>query len=166
MSGISVHEVHIMEVEFLSNIRYNMFVSKDEWDKWHVKLSRFARYCNDAAALALVDDGSTTTTTSTVPPPLPKTQVNLPSPLSMLPSPMLPSPMLPSPPHTIHQQQHHRQSGWYQPPRASVGISYLARPQRYANFPLTTGHSRKRGLDEQFEEKPFKRMALSNGLLQ
>ena len=38
-----------MEVEFLSNMRYNLYVSEDEWKRWHVKLARFSTYFNRAA---------------------------------------------------------------------------------------------------------------------
>ena len=44
VSGISVQEIHIMEVEFLSNMRYTLYVSDKEWEAWHVKLSRFWNY--------------------------------------------------------------------------------------------------------------------------
>ena len=33
-----------MEVEFLSNMRYTLYVSETEWEAWHVKLSRFWNY--------------------------------------------------------------------------------------------------------------------------
>jgi hypothetical protein len=33
-----------MEVEFLSNMRYNLYVSEEEWKRWHVKLARFSVY--------------------------------------------------------------------------------------------------------------------------
>ena len=31
-----------MEVEFLSNMRYTLFASEDDWRKWHQKLSKFS----------------------------------------------------------------------------------------------------------------------------
>ena len=36
--------MHLMEVEFLSNVRYNLFVSAEEWEGWHKKLGLFAQY--------------------------------------------------------------------------------------------------------------------------
>ncbi|KAK3301819.1 cyclin-domain-containing protein [Chaetomium strumarium] len=41
VSGISVNEIHVMEVEFLSNMRYSLLVSADEWEAWLNKLARF-----------------------------------------------------------------------------------------------------------------------------
>ncbi|KAL9590981.1 MAG: hypothetical protein Q9203_000177 [Teloschistes exilis] len=41
VSGISVQEIHIMEVEFLSNMRYTLYASENEWRAWHVKLGKF-----------------------------------------------------------------------------------------------------------------------------
>ena len=49
VSGISVQEIHIMEVEFLSNMRYTLYVSDKEWDAWHVKLGRFWSYFDKAS---------------------------------------------------------------------------------------------------------------------
>ena len=160
VSGISVHEVRIMEVEFLSNIRYNLFVSREEWESWYEKLNRFGRYCSDAEALALVDDGGLGVATATIPPmvssSLPKVKLHLPSlPMSMIPSP---APILPSPP----RQQQPTTTWYHQQPS---GVSYLVRPQRYSDYRPTI-NPRKRSLEEQFEEeKPVKRMAVSNGLL-
>ena len=41
VSGISVGEVHVMEVEFLSNMRYTLYVNHDDWTEWEAKLGRF-----------------------------------------------------------------------------------------------------------------------------
>ena len=38
-----------MEVEFLSNLRYNLFVSVQEWERWHKKLGLFAQYLDQLA---------------------------------------------------------------------------------------------------------------------
>jgi len=48
VSGITVKEIHVMEVEFLSNMRYSLLVSKGEWEGWLVKLSKFWEYCDRA----------------------------------------------------------------------------------------------------------------------
>ncbi|RKF60912.1 putative cyclin-like protein [Erysiphe neolycopersici] len=53
VSGISVQEIHVMEVEFLSNMRYSLMVSKEQWEEWHQKLGLFATHC-DAATRASV----------------------------------------------------------------------------------------------------------------
>ncbi|OJD33242.1 cyclin pho80-like protein [Diplodia corticola] len=49
VSGISVQEVHIMEVEFLSNMKYNLFTSAEEWSEWHVTLGRFGTFFERAS---------------------------------------------------------------------------------------------------------------------
>lgn len=49
VSGISVQEVHIMEVEFLSNMRYSLFTSKQKWDEWHVILGKFGTFFHRAS---------------------------------------------------------------------------------------------------------------------
>lgn len=45
VSGIPVGEIHVMEVEFLSNMRYSLLVSKNEWEAWLVSLANFWEYC-------------------------------------------------------------------------------------------------------------------------
>jgi len=49
VSGISVGEIHVMEVEFLSNMRYTLLASKDQWQEWQEKLGKFWIYCDKAA---------------------------------------------------------------------------------------------------------------------
>lgn len=49
VSGINVREIHIMEVEFLSNMRYTLYASKTEWNAWHEKLGKFYNYFNAAS---------------------------------------------------------------------------------------------------------------------
>ncbi|KAL0931480.1 cyclin-related 2 [Colletotrichum truncatum] len=44
VSGISVQEIHVMEVEFLSNMRYSLLATKEEWEEWLVKLACFSEY--------------------------------------------------------------------------------------------------------------------------
>lgn len=41
VSGITVQEIHIMEVEFLQNMKYNLFTSEVKWGEWQAKLYRF-----------------------------------------------------------------------------------------------------------------------------
>lgn len=41
-----------MEVEFLSNMRYSLFVREEKWDEWHKKLRMFATYYDRAAEAA------------------------------------------------------------------------------------------------------------------
>ncbi|KAI5203115.1 hypothetical protein E4T39_04414 [Aureobasidium subglaciale] len=49
VSGISVAEVHIMEVEFLSNMKYALFTSAEEWALWQSRLGRFASFFDRAS---------------------------------------------------------------------------------------------------------------------
>ena len=53
VSGIMVQEIHIMEVEFLSNMRYSLFTSEMDWKEWHAKLGRFSTYVYMATRPAL-----------------------------------------------------------------------------------------------------------------
>ncbi|CAD6506210.1 BgTH12-07137 [Blumeria graminis f. sp. triticale] len=54
VSGISVQEIHVMEVEFLSNMRYSLLASKEQWDEWHQKLRRFKHYCDESNRVPLM----------------------------------------------------------------------------------------------------------------
>ncbi|PFH62285.1 hypothetical protein XA68_14280 [Ophiocordyceps unilateralis] len=51
VSCFAVQEIHVMEVEFLSNMRYNLLASKDEWEGWLVKLACFHEYYERALKL-------------------------------------------------------------------------------------------------------------------
>lgn len=53
VSGISVQEIHIMEVEFLSNMRYSLYVPESEWSSWPERLRRFHAYWDHARKLPL-----------------------------------------------------------------------------------------------------------------
>ncbi|CAG8959392.1 hypothetical protein HYFRA_00001290 [Hymenoscyphus fraxineus] len=43
VTGIDVATMHVCEIEFLSNTRYSLFLSKKEWEEW---ISRFSRIKN------------------------------------------------------------------------------------------------------------------------
>ncbi|KAJ5752950.1 hypothetical protein N7520_009867 [Penicillium odoratum] len=129
VSGIAVQEIHVMEVEFLSNIRYDLFASEAEWARWHTKLGLFADYFN-AASLHPVE--SETPALRISPPRLPQ------SPLSKLPSP--PSDFRP-----------HSQPNWHMPVH---GLPYPA-PQLGE---VALGGSRKRSRDDDNELQPMKRI--------
>ena len=49
VSGIAVAEIHVMEVEFLSNMRYSLLASEAEWEQWLVKIGKFDDYFQRAA---------------------------------------------------------------------------------------------------------------------
>ncbi|KAJ5937899.1 hypothetical protein N7454_004241 [Penicillium verhagenii] len=130
VSGIAVQEIHVMEVEFLSNIRYDLFASEAEWARWHTKLGLFGNYF-DAASLQPVESEISTLQVS---PPRLKPQ----SPLSKLPSP----------PSDFRPQS---QPNWYMP---VPGLPYPA-PQLGEIAP---GGSRKRSRDDEHELQPLKRI--------
>ncbi|KAK4443263.1 hypothetical protein QBC34DRAFT_311400 [Podospora aff. communis PSN243] len=50
VSGISVNEIHVMEVEFLSNMRYSLLVSKEQWGEWLVLLAKLYEFLERAGA--------------------------------------------------------------------------------------------------------------------
>ncbi|KAK0647181.1 hypothetical protein B0T16DRAFT_429710 [Cercophora newfieldiana] len=48
VSGISVNEIHVMEVEFLSNMRYSLLASKEQWEEWLVRLAKLYEFLERA----------------------------------------------------------------------------------------------------------------------
>lgn len=44
ITGIFIKEIHVMETEFLTNIRYSLFVSKSQWEDWQTILERLWIY--------------------------------------------------------------------------------------------------------------------------
>ena len=93
VSGISVNEIHIMEVEFLSNMRYELYASAEQWRQWKTKLGRFGEYYEKASALPLVDEGRVS-----APTPVTPTTQSFPQ-------------KLPSPPSTHHSANRYTGSG-------------------------------------------------------
>ncbi|KAH0548436.1 hypothetical protein GP486_007950 [Trichoglossum hirsutum] len=75
VSGISVQEIHVMEVEFLSNMRYSLYTSEVEWREWQIKLGRFWSYFDKASKADITpkssQSGGPVTPTLNIPPPLP-----------------------------------------------------------------------------------------------
>lgn len=49
VSGIVVGEIHVMEVEFLSNMKYCLFTSAEEWAQWQSLLGKFAAFIDRAS---------------------------------------------------------------------------------------------------------------------
>jgi hypothetical protein len=132
VSGIAVQEIHIMEVEFLSNIRYDLFASEAKWAHWHAKLGLFADYFNRASALP----AETEAPVMRVSPPRLQPQ----SPLSKLPSP---------PSDALRPQS---QQNWYM---SAPGLPYpIPSPAGQV-----AGGSRKRSRDDEDELQPMKRAA-------
>ncbi|KAF7510356.1 hypothetical protein GJ744_006852 [Endocarpon pusillum] len=111
VSGISVSEIHIMEVEFLSNMRYNLYVSEEEWKRWHVKLARFSTYFNKASKappLEVAKPAAPVTPTAQTSPyklPSPPSPARHGPPMQMY-LPSLPNPMTVAP-HLSHSPARH-----------------------------------------------------------
>ncbi|KAJ4174858.1 hypothetical protein NW754_005279 [Fusarium falciforme] len=51
VSCFAVQEIHVMEVEFLSNMRYNLVATEDQWKEWLDKLACFHEYYERATRL-------------------------------------------------------------------------------------------------------------------
>lgn len=143
VSGISVTEIHIMEVEFLSNMRYDLYVSAEEWDDWKVKLGHLGAFYDKASKM--------TSRTSPAPatPIIPNGPHKLPSPPSArmmktyLPHTSASHNTLPNP--MLHAPQLH---------------SSPLRGQRYASADILD--QRKRSLDMSNDMPPAKRMHYSS----
>ncbi|KAH9899075.1 hypothetical protein F4778DRAFT_183285 [Xylariomycetidae sp. FL2044] len=92
VSGISVKEIHVMEVEFLSNMRYGLLTSKEEWQDWLRKLACYHEYCDRAKMeercrqIPPVSMNFSPTTQGRFTSPLPSPTSILPSTLSGTPS--------------------------------------------------------------------------------
>ncbi|KAL7625962.1 hypothetical protein AAE478_002731 [Parahypoxylon ruwenzoriense] len=86
VSYISVKEIHVMEVEFLSNMRYGLLASKEEWEDWLRKLACFHEYY-ERAKLEESRRNAAPSMPMNVPSPTHGRYTSpLPSPTSMLPS--------------------------------------------------------------------------------
>ena len=102
-----------MEVEFLSNMRYSLLASKEQWREWQGKLGQFWIYCDEAARAPLPQISPQAHLQPTLPSPPTSMQASPPSLTSGYPSstsspyrPHLSSSSsymvpLPSPVHTI-----------------------------------------------------------------
>ncbi|KAL9598818.1 MAG: hypothetical protein Q9219_004237 [cf. Caloplaca sp. 3 TL-2023] len=153
VSGISVQDIHIMEVEFLSNMRYTLYASETEWKAWHVKLGKFWKYF-EAGLKTPVE-----VSPRVLKPPAPS-----PGRLPNLPSPPLSTHT--SPPYTASHSFNGDTSAYpypltvppYLPPVGPSPLGPLAEC-------VTKPASRKRSHDQTIDnvEPPVKRPALSRG---
>ena len=144
VSGISVQEVHIMEVEFLSNMRYSLFTSKKKWEEWHTVLGKFGTFFDRASKV------STSGAVSLAGPPTP--------------SLAMPSSIVSSPPRT--QQTSPPMSMMYSPSHSAFSNTPLLQPQATSAAVSPIGSlpelgpigQRKRSADHN-SEPPSKRQA-------
>ncbi|KAK5938507.1 hypothetical protein PMZ80_009478, partial [Knufia obscura] len=134
VSGISVNEIHIMEVEFLSNMRYELYASHAEWEEWKSKLGRLGSFYEKASRFDRSQANSPTTpVTQAIPhklPSPPSGQRSVNGVYSNLPNPLHTLPYLPR-----------------SPVRQPTGMEYP--------------YGRKRSLDTSLELPPAKRIQSS-----
>ncbi|KIW33802.1 uncharacterized protein PV07_00624 [Cladophialophora immunda] len=152
VSGISVTEIHIMEVEFLSNMRYALYASAEEWSEWKSKLGRFGAFYDKASELPLVDESRANGATPVTP-----TAQSFPQ-------------KLPSPPST-----HHSASPYGVSPSLNSHYPVLPHPStavtQFPSSPLRQQvglrgyqQERKRSADYSAELPPAKRQQLPGQL--
>jgi Cyclin len=142
VSGISVTEIHIMEVEFLSNMRYDLYVSEEEWKDWKATLGRLGLFYEKALKYASRDMATPVT-----------------------PFAQSFGQKLPSPPSTHHRQQPYLPNGLIPNnygglPNPVASAPHLPpsplRQQRTPSVDMLSG--RKRSLDMGSEQPLAKRL--------
>jgi len=143
VSGISVTEIHVMEVEFLSNMRYSLLASKEQWQEWQVKLGKFWVYCDRAMNAPL---------------PLPS-PVIVPTLHPTLPSP--PSSMQASPPSLTNMHSSTSGSFTYNQHWPANYVAPHVSPLPTVLDELRSS-SRKRSCDDDAEESTAKRVTRSS----
>jgi hypothetical protein len=144
VSGISVQEVHIMEVEFLSNMRYSLYTSKEKWGEWHTILGKFGTFYDRASKIAASANVSPTG--------LPVAPLSTPSSLTTSP----PTALQTSPPTSFAYPANHpafSNAPFLQPQAASAAVSPIG-----SLPPLGPIGQRKRSIDHSIEP-PTKRQA-------
>ncbi|KAL1837363.1 hypothetical protein VTJ49DRAFT_3958 [Mycothermus thermophilus] len=156
VSGISVNEIHVMEVEFLSNMRYSLLVSAQEWEQWLDRLRKFSLFLE----LAQIPR-------SPVPSPIPirSSPAAHRAGVSPIPSPTVPlTPGLQSATHSFNLQSPNLAP-------VTVGQAWPAYPSSNAVSPLAMKHdvassSRKRTYpDDDVIEQPLnKRINVSSAI--
>ena len=131
-----------MEVEFLSNMRYNLYVREDDWNSWHRKLGWFYDYFERASRAPAIQPAQAAIAQSS--PPL-----MLSPPVSQYPPPYFPTNALPtsamSTPNSVTLAP-------YQPPLVPSPLSNVS------DVGPQPSQSRKRSRDESFPEPPAKRV--------
>lgn len=156
VSGISVKDIHNMEVEFLSGMRYTLLTSSEQWEEWLDKLSVYFAFCErlgnspspSAASTAYSPTlmiPSPTAGRGLEPIPMPATYQQVPTPSRLQNAPAgLQYPTAPFP----------RNPGVVCPEVNATVASLEYRPD------LGSVQSRKRSWDEQIDERPAKRSQL------
>ncbi|KAI0127702.1 cyclin [Xylariales sp. AK1849] len=149
VSGIAVKEIHVMEVEFLSNMRYGLLTSKDQWADWLRKLACFHEYCEKAelteraAEMTARRQRATSALPSNMSSPIHRGFSSpLPSPTSILPSSMqtTASSLTAYSPNTA---LYNPNQNWHAPYQPAPALSPLAAKPNLGFH----GSSRKRSLE-------------------
>ncbi|RMZ85588.1 hypothetical protein DV737_g642, partial [Chaetothyriales sp. CBS 132003] len=139
VSGISVTEIHIMEVEFLSNMRYELYASESQWYEWKEMLGRLGAFYEKASALSHTDALPITPTTQSF------------------------AHKLPSPPSTHGSSIPIPATNYATIPNPATTASQLPRsPLRQRQNAGSDMTRRKRSLDIGSEPRAAKRMHYSN----
>lgn len=165
VSGISVQEIHIMEVEFLSNMRYTLYASEAEWAAWHVKLGKFGNYFDLASRIPSSSAATASKMMSiSLPAPVAHYRADLPTPpASVQPSPPLTktSPPVPQPvPSAMTAAGHGNflNHPLWAPPYLPPSTATLA-----LGAEVDPRWSRKRSHEDESQEPPRKRYSLTPG---
>ena len=148
VSGIAVNEIQLMEVEFLSNMRYNLYVRDADWQSWHKKLSWFYDYFERASQTPLPTPSAGPAHSS------PSKGIS-PTLSSQHSSPYV-YPM--SPLHRTPSQAPAAMQAYHAP--AAPTISWTG--DVAATYPQQ--QARKRSRDDSFDEPPAKRMMSQPGI--
>ena len=131
-----------MEVEFLSNMRYTLYASEEEWNAWHIKLGKFSDFYDRVSRIQSA-----------------QRNLALPSPFGMPSNP----PHLPSPPVSQNTSPPYssRKSTLPHP------LSTMPLDAQSTSSPVTPisdtdfrSWPRKRSLDDHSSEPPSKRMSM------
>ena len=131
-----------MEVEFLSNMRYNLYVRDDDWNSWHRKLGWFYEYFERASRAPVIQPAQAAIAQSS--PPL-----MLSPPVSQHPSPYFPTNALPS---TGMPTPSSVTLAPYQPPMIPSPLSNVS------DVGPQPAQQRKRSRDESYAEPTAKRV--------
>ncbi|KAK6079330.1 cyclin [Seiridium cupressi] len=158
VSGIAVKEIHVMEVEFLSNMRYGLLVSKEQWQEWLKKLACFHEYCERAdlsekaaemAAAARRQRAQQVVPLNMTSPTHHGFSSPLPSPTNILPSSMQPSPASLAA-YSPNAAVYNSNSNWHGSYQPTPALSPLAAKPNLVFQP----NSRKRSIEDSEVTEP------------
>ncbi|KAI0016125.1 hypothetical protein F4780DRAFT_710832 [Xylariomycetidae sp. FL0641] len=144
VSGIAVKEIHVMEVEFLSNMRYGLLTSKEQWQEWLTKLSCYHDYCERARMEEKLRQAQPTP--MHVSSPTHRGSPPLPSPTNALPPAMTSTPVSLASAYSPNPPVQNQWNGAYRPTPSISPLS--AKPS--LGYPL----ARKRSLEDDDRVEP------------